>query len=96
MPVLNGTKGWIVIIVSIILAFSSIAYGIVKGQVKADLKRIDEVEIVNESQDEQLTEIRIQGAVIQNELEHINHSLQSNAEDTREIKRILETHRDNQ
>ena len=94
MPVSNGTKGWIVIIVSIVLAFGGMAFGIVEGQVKKDLKRIDEQEEVNHKQDAELTEIRIQGAVIQNELEHINNSLQENAQDVKEIKQMLEQHRE--
>jgi len=68
----NHNVRWIAIIVSILIASAGISYGVIQsatgGQIEIFENRIDKHE-------EMIIEMKTQGAVIENELKHINEKI---------------------
>ena len=71
----NFNKGWIAIIVCILIASGSICFGVIQGQSSQDFERLESHEIAIE-------ELKIQTALIKQELTFMNINIA-------EIKDIL-------
>jgi peptidoglycan hydrolase CwlO-like protein len=69
----NSTIKWVAIITSIIIAAGSISFGVIQGSAK---ERIDDCQNRLDSHEEMITELKTQGAVIENELKHLNSKIE--------------------
>lgn len=76
----NFNKGWIAIIVCILIASGSICFGVIQGQSNQELERLESHEIA-------IAELKIQTALIKQELAFMNLNIV-------EIKELLKHQRD--
>ena len=67
-----NTRGWVAIIVAIVIAASGVSFGAIQGNVKGEL---EEVQSRLDKHDIYIMELRENSAVILNELAHMNKKL---------------------